>query len=135
MVSYASTEDKIMTRPVVSVVIPTLHRSHLLMRALNSVLRQTHPVAEIIVVIDGPDDETVQMLGKIEDQRLLVIQNPRSMMAAGARNIGASKATGDWIAFLDDDDEWLPNKIERQVTFAEERDYRFVSCLSHVMTP
>jgi glycosyltransferase involved in cell wall biosynthesis len=121
--------------PSVSVVIPTLHRPKLVMRAIASVLEQTHKDIEIIVVVDGPDEETITVVRSMHDPRLHVVVNPRSLTAAGARNVGADYATGDWIAFLDDDDEWLSNKLERQIAFASSRGPALVSCLSRVVTP
>ncbi|HVX77213.1 MAG TPA: glycosyltransferase family 2 protein [Bradyrhizobium sp.] len=118
---------------LVSVVIPTRHRPQLVLRAIHSVLNQTYSEIELIVVIDGPDATTTAAMGSIEDPRLQYIVNPRSLTAAGARNVGAARATGDWIAFLDDDDEWLPNKLERQMAFASATT--LVSCLSRVVTP
>lgn len=123
------------TAPLVSVVIPTLHRPKLVLRAIASVFNQTYQTIELIVVVDGPDDETENVLQAINDPRLRVIVNPRSMTAAGARNIGVIQAKGEWIAFLDDDDEWLPNKIERQLVPALGRGEILVSCLSKVVTP
>jgi glycosyltransferase involved in cell wall biosynthesis len=120
--------------PLVSVVIPTLRRPKLVLRALASVLNQTYEQIEVIVVIDGPDEETIDVLRTINDPRLQVIVNPRSLTAAGARNLGVDHAKGEWIAFLDDDDEWLPSKIEKQIAFASERDV-LISCLSRVVTP
>lgn len=121
--------------PLVSVVIPTLHRPKLLLRAIDSVLRQTNREVELIIVIDGPDPDTVDAATSVNDPRLRIIVNPRSFTAAGSRNIGADHATGDWIAFLDDDDEWLPNKLERQIAFVAGRRSALVSCLSRVVTP
>jgi glycosyltransferase involved in cell wall biosynthesis len=121
--------------PLVSVVIPTLRRPQLLVRALRSALDQTHSPIEVIVVVDGPDEDTVAVLGSISDARLQVIVNPRSLTAAGARNIGAATARGDWIAFLDDDDEWLPHKLERQLAYAIGRGPILVTCLTRVMWP
>jgi glycosyltransferase involved in cell wall biosynthesis len=118
--------------PLVSVVIPTLGRPYLLLRALSSVLNQTHKELEVVVVIDGPDPETTAVLRSVSDTRLKVIENLQSMTAAGARNIGAANATGDWIAFLDDDDEWLPQKLERQLAVASDRV--LVVCLSQVVS-
>ena len=73
---------------LVSVIIPTLHRPTLLMRALASVFRQTWRELEVIVVVDGPDPDTIAILQTIDDPRLRVIVNPRSLTAAGARNAG-----------------------------------------------
>ncbi len=121
--------------PLVSVVIPTLRRGMLLARALKSVFNQTFQPLEVIVVVDGPDDATTTLLQSIVDRRLHVIVNPRSLSAAGARNIGADHAKGEWIAFLDDDDEWLPSKITTQMAFAAGRTRLLLSCLSRVETP
>ena len=119
--------------PLVSIVIPTLHRPQLVLRAIRSVLNQTFGEIELIVVVDGPDAVTEAAVRSISDTRLQLVVNPRSLTAAGARNVGADHATGDWIAFLDDDDEWSPNKLERQMEYAH--GMTFVSCLSRVVTP
>jgi glycosyltransferase involved in cell wall biosynthesis len=119
--------------PLISVVIPTRHRPKLVLRAIHSVLNQTHREIEIIVVVDGPDEATVDAVQSIEDPRLQLVVNPRSLTAAGARNVGADHAAGDWIAFLDDDDEWSPDKLERQMKLAS--GATLVTCLSRVVTP
>ena len=123
------------TSSLVSVVIPTLHRPTLLMRALASVFRQTWRELEVIVVVDGPDPDTIAILRTIDDPRLRVIVNPRSLTAAGARNAGMDHAKGEWIAFLDDDDEWLPEKLAKQMAYAADRGPVLVTCLSRVVTP
>jgi glycosyltransferase involved in cell wall biosynthesis len=120
---------------LVSVVIPTRYRPKLVLRAIQSVLNQTYSDIELIVVIDGPDEATAAAVRSVEDPRLKLVINPRSFTAAGARNIGADCATGDWIAFLDDDDEWLPNKLERQMALASVCGAALVTCLSRVVTP
>jgi glycosyltransferase involved in cell wall biosynthesis len=120
---------------LVSVVIPTLDRPKLLVRAIASVLRQTHHEIEVIVVADRPDPDTVSAVRSVDDPRLRLILNPHPSTAAGARNVGADQATGEWIAFLDDDDEWLPSKLERQLAFVAGRAPALVSCLSRVITP
>ena len=121
--------------PLVSVVIPTLHRPKLVLRAIASALNQTYEPIEVIVVIDGPDEATIDVLRTVNDPRLHVVVNPRSLTAAGARNVGVDHAKGEWIAFLDDDDEWLPTKIEKQIALASNRDAVLISCLSRVVTP
>jgi glycosyltransferase involved in cell wall biosynthesis len=122
-------------RMLVSVIIPTLNRPKLLLRAIDSVLRQTHQEIEVIVVVDRPDEGTVSAVRSVDDPRLQLVVNPYSLTAAGARNAGADRATGEWIAFLDDDDEWLPNKLEKQIAFATSRSSVLLSCLSQVVTP
>jgi len=120
---------------LVSVIIPTFGRPQLVLRAVRSVFAQTHGDIEAIVVVDGPDEETVAALATAADSRLQVIVNPRSLTAAGARNVGVAAARGAWIAFLDDDDEWMPHKIATQFATAAGRDTVLVSCLSEVVTP
>ena len=101
--------------PLVSVVIPTRQRPLLVARAVESVLFQTYANLEVIVVIDGPDGATQKALGNFSDARLRVVALLRSVGGAAARNVGVQNATGAWIAFLDDDDEWLPERVERQL--------------------
>jgi glycosyltransferase involved in cell wall biosynthesis len=120
---------------LISVIIPTLNRPQLIMRALNSVFDQTYREIEVVVVVDGPDHDTVAVLRQVADPRLQVIVNAHSLTAAGARNVGIDRAQGEWIAFLDDDDEWLPNKLMRQIEFARGRDPALVTCLSRVVSP
>jgi glycosyltransferase involved in cell wall biosynthesis len=120
---------------LVSVVIPTLRRPAMLTRALASVFRQTWQSIEVIVVVDGPDAETVALLQAIDDPRLSVIVNPQSLTAAGARNAGVDRAKGEWIAFLDDDDEWWPDKLAKQLNYAADRGPVLITCLSRVVTP
>jgi len=86
------------------------------MKALQSALAQTCPPAEIIVVVDGPDPATQSMLQEVRDGRLRVLALQRPVGGSEARNIGVRAASGKWIAFLDDDDEWLPIKLDRQLT-------------------
>jgi glycosyltransferase involved in cell wall biosynthesis len=122
------------TSSLVSVIIPTLHRPKLLMRAMASVFRQTWRELEVIVVVDGPDPDTIAILRTIDDPRLRVIVNPRSLTAAGARNAGMDHAKGEWIAFLDDDDEWWPEKLAKQMAYAADRGPALITCLSRVVT-
>jgi glycosyltransferase involved in cell wall biosynthesis len=80
---------------------------------------------EVVVVVDGPDAATVEHLSGIEDIRLKVIVLPDNGGPANARNVGVKHAIGVWVAFLDDDDEWLPQKLERQLEVAERSHLRF----------
>ena len=123
-----------MIEPLVTVVIPTRRRPGLVLRALRSVLAQTHAALDVIVVIDGPDPETVDALDSWRDDRVSVMQTEVSSGAGAARNFAATLARGTWIAFLDDDDEWLPDKITRQLAAAAGRDV-LVTCRSLVRTP
>src|SRR5271156_3433137 len=103
----------------VSVVIPTRNRPALVCRALQSVLRQTYQELEAIVVVDGPDPVTVAALEAIDDPRVRIHALTENVGGSEARNVGAREASGEWIALLDDDDEWLPGKIEKQMAIAE----------------
>lgn len=105
--------------PTVSTVIPTRNRPDLVVRSVMSALEQTFSGIEVIVVVDGPDRVTVQALGEISDPRLRVVALENSVGGAEARNLGVQASRGQWIALLDDDDEWLPGKIEKQLAAAE----------------
>lgn len=101
-----------MNQPLVSIVIPTFNREGIASRAIDSALAQTYPQVEVIVVDDGSTDGTLRMLGKY-DGRISVISQENSGPSA-ARNAGAQAAKGELIAFLDSDDTWLSDKIDRQ---------------------
>jgi glycosyltransferase involved in cell wall biosynthesis len=116
--------------PLVSVVIPTKNRPQLALRAVRSVLAQTLEAIETIVVIDGPDKTTEQNLRQLDDPRVRMILFPISLGAGSARNAGVRQARADWVAFLDDDDEWLPQKLEVQFQAAQESThlYPVIAC-------
>lgn len=98
----------------VSVIIPTCNRSHLLGRSLDSVLNQTRAAEEVIVVDDGSTDDTRDLIRhEYPDIKYLHQEN---LGVSAARNHGIVHACGDWIALLDSDDEWLPEKLEEQLS-------------------
>ena len=97
----------------ISVIIPTYNRAHLLSRAVQSVLNQTMPAHEIIIVDDGSTDNTAELITQRFSQ-CRYIQQP-NMGVSAARNSGIESASGEWLAFLDSDDEWLPGKLQAQV--------------------
>ncbi|MBV9741078.1 MAG: glycosyltransferase family 2 protein [Hyphomicrobiales bacterium] len=101
-------------KPSVSVVIPAYNRKDTLVRAIRSVLKQSLPPLEIIVVDDGSTDGTREFDFCKIDPRLRVIRHPANRGGGAARNTGIDAAQGPWIAFLDSDDEWLESKLERQ---------------------
>ncbi len=104
---------------LVSAVIPTRNRPDLVTRAVRSVLSQTVTAIECIVIVDGPDSATVDALSHISDARVRVITLAESVGGCEARNAGVVAAQGEWVALLDDDDEWLPYRLERQLAAAE----------------
>jgi glycosyltransferase involved in cell wall biosynthesis len=96
----------------ISVVVPTYNRRELLKRALLSVLSQTSPPTEVTVIDDGSTDGTAMMLRREFPQISYYYQENQGVSAA--RNLGIQQASGDWLAFLDSDDEWLPEKLASQ---------------------
>lgn len=96
----------------ISVIIPSYNRADLLERTLNSVLKQTLQPSEIIVVDDGSTDHTAALITD-EFSHVILLQQD-NLGVSRARNKGIASAHGEWLAFLDSDDEWLPNKLERQ---------------------
>jgi glycosyltransferase involved in cell wall biosynthesis len=112
--------------PKVSVVIPTYDRIETLPRSLDSVINQTFPDWELIVVDDGSTDGTDKMI--LRDYPAVRLHRQENGGVSSARNSGAALASGEWIAFLDSDDAWLPEKLERQLSaLANEPELR----LSH----
>lgn len=101
--------------PLVSVVIPTRDRPAMVRRAAASALRQTYGAIEVIVVDDGEDFAVAALPDDLGDRRVRCLRNGRARGATGARNTGILAARGEYIALLDDDDEWRPDKIARQL--------------------
>ena len=108
----------------VSVIIPTRNRSKLLELSLRSVLWQRSVDFETIVVDDGSTDDTPRMLRSLGD-RIRVFRHERSQGVSAARNRGIAEARGEWVAFLDDDDLWAPDKLELQLQALRRDDRRW----------
>ncbi len=102
--------------PRISVVIPTYNRITYLKRAVDSVLNQTYRDFELIVVDDGSDDGTCEYICSLRDERVVYIRQDNSGVSC-ARNKGIKRGKGDFISFLDSDDRWLPEKLERDMEF------------------
>lgn len=116
----------------VSVVIPTYNRAEHVVGAVESVLGQTRPPGEVIVVDDGSTDETPDLFAGASDPVHYVRQENAGVSAA--RNRGVDEASGDWIAFLDSDDRWNPEKLERQTAALRLHDRsRWTMANSHVV--
>lgn len=105
---------------IVTVVIPTRGRPDLLQRAVRSALAQTLRAIEVVVVIDGEDPGTSVAMERVarQDPRLRVLAMSKSVGGSDARNRGVDAAAGEWVAFLDDDDEWFPGKLQAQLDVA-----------------
>jgi len=100
--------------PLVSVIITTCGRPQLVGRAIQSALAQDWPCLEVIVVLDGPDPASVAAIRQVTDPRVRLLELPQNRGVATARNNGLAQARGEWVALLDDDDEWHPAKLARQ---------------------
>lgn len=103
----------------VSVIIPTWNRADTIEKAVRSALDQTIPPLEVLVCDDGSTDNTHGIIRSINDLRVKWIEDARGGRPAIPRNRGIRESKGDWLAFLDSDDEWLPEKLEKQLLYAE----------------
>ena len=117
-----------MGTPLVSVIIPTHNRASMLPRAIRSVQRQTYPHLEILVIDDASIDNTADVVAGFDDPRIRYMRHEANRGGSASRNTGIRAATGDYIAFLDDDDEWEPEKTEEQKRVLQ--DFDAVTCTS-----
>ncbi len=108
--------------PKVAVIISTYNRSAFLKRAIESVCGQTYTDFEIIVVDDASTDDTPGVVAQFRDKPIKYIRHDENKGGSASRNTGISKSQSDYIAFLDDDDEWLPEKLARQVSVLDAGD-------------
>ncbi len=105
---------------LVSVIIPTHNRPNFLRKTIQSVLNQTYKNLEIIVISNGFSKDNKIVVQEFNDQRIVYLEQENSGGPASPRNHGIRKAKGEYIAFCDDDDLWVPNKIEKQVCILKE---------------
>lgn len=103
------------TSPTVSVIITAFNREDLILRAIHSVLQQTYTDYEIILVDDASTDKTVEKVQSLNHPKITIIQNPKNRGIGGAKNIGIEAAQGKYIAFLDSDDSWTADKLEKHL--------------------
>jgi len=118
-------------RPIVSVIIPTYNRAKCIKRAIGSVLNQTYKNVEIIVVDDGSTDNTKEVLKTFIESKKIKYFYQKNKGPSAARNLGIKNSKGEYIAFLDSDDEWLPEKLGKQIRlFQNSKDKKlgFVGC-------
>jgi glycosyltransferase involved in cell wall biosynthesis len=111
--------EKNLKKPKVSVIIPTHNRGEMLRRAIDSVLNQTYKDFELIVISDGCTDNTDEIVASYADPRIKFFSHEKSRGTSAARNTGIRASTGQYVAFLDDDDEWTPKKLELQMPIIE----------------
>lgn len=120
--------------PRVSVVIPTYERADLVGRAVDSALAQTVEDVEVIVVDDGSTDGTHEAVAAESDPRVRYLEHETNRGVSAARNTGIEAASGEYVAFLDSDDEWLPRKLERQLAALDDRGDGWVGAYCDVAT-
>jgi glycosyltransferase involved in cell wall biosynthesis len=113
----------------VSVLIPTYNRREHVARAIESVLAQTVPVFELIVIDDGSSDGTAELIRSHFGPRVILLRQDNTGVSA-ARNRGIREAKGEWIAFLDSDDVWLPTKNERQIEALTSLGVQYGACFT-----
>ena len=112
--------------PLISVIIPTYNRSLLIIEAINSVIAQTYTNWELLIVDDGSTDGTVEAVRKIIDDRISIITLPHTGNISNVRNAGVKQSKGEWLAFLDSDDLWLPEKLALQMETLLQQKKRWV---------
>lgn len=100
---------------LISVIIPTWNRGELVVKAINSVLNQTYKNLEVLVCDDGSTDNTKELVSRINDKRVIWVDGSHSGLPSIARNRGLIMARGAYVAFIDSDDEWVPDKLEKQI--------------------
>lgn len=110
---------------LVSIVMPSYNTAKYIKESIDSVLAQTYTNWELIIVDDCSTDDTDKIVMAIKDDRIRYLKNERNSGAAVSRNYALCQAKGKWIAFLDSDDLWEPDKLKKQVSFMEENDYHF----------
>lgn len=110
---------------LVSIVMPSYNSGKYIKDSIESVLNQTYPFWELLIVDDCSTDKTVDIIKSFKDKRIKLFQNEVNSGAALSRNWALREAKGRWIAFLDSDDLWLPTKLEEQLQFMIDNNYHF----------
>lgn len=110
---------------LVSVIMPSYNTAQYIAQSIQSVIDQTYKNWELIIVDDCSTDNTDEIVKAFDDDRIRYFKNDSNSGAAISRNRALREAKGKWIAFLDSDDLWLPQKLEKQIDFMEKNDYKF----------
>lgn len=117
---------------MISVILPTYNRADIISKSVNSVLKQTYTDFELLVIDDGSNDNTEEIIKKFNDRRIRYIKNDTDKHGpAVARNIGIRECVGEYIAFNDSDDEWYEYKLEKQLNFLKEKNADIIFCVMH----
>lgn len=114
-----------MDRGLVSIIMPSWNTADYILETIESVMAQTYQNWELIIVDDASTDNTLELLKTVDDSRIKLFVNEVNSGAAVSRNKALREARGEWIAFLDSDDLWMPDKLEKQICFMDENGYHF----------
>ena len=120
-----SENEMVRVKGLVSIIMPSYNTAPYIEETMQSVLNQTYTNWELIIVDDCSTDNTDEVLSRISDSRIRILKNDRNSGAAVSRNRALREAKGQWIAFLDSDDLWMPEKLEKQISFMEKNGYSF----------
>ncbi len=115
---------------LVSIIMPAYNTGHFIADSINSVINQTYSNWELIIINDCSNDNTLSVIASFNDKRISLINNNKICGAAYSRNIGIKQAKGDYIAFLDSDDLWVEDKLDKQLRFMQKGNISF-SCASY----
>ena len=118
-------DEMVRVKELVSIIMPSYNTAPYIEETMQSVLNQTYTNWELIIVDDCSTDNTDEVLSRISDSRIRILKNDRNSGAAVSRNRALREAKGQWIAFLDSDDLWMPEKLEKQISFMEKNGYSF----------
>ena len=110
---------------LVSIIMPSYNTARFIEETINSVISQTYTNWELIIVDDCSTDNTDEIVKAFDDERILYFKNEKNSGAAVSRNRALREAKGKWIAFLDSDDLWEKDKLEKQISFMQENGYHF----------
>lgn len=110
---------------LVSIIMPSFNTGEYIGKSIESVLAQTYQEWELLIVDDCSTDDTDDIVSTYQDPRIRYFKNEKNSGAAVSRNYALRKAKGRWIAFLDSDDLWMPDKLEKQVSFMKANEYYF----------
>lgn len=110
---------------LVSVIMPAYNSAKYISDSVNSVIAQTYPDWELLIADDCSTDNTVEIINSFSDPRIKLLKNKRNSGAAESRNYALREAKGKWIAFLDSDDIWAPDKLKKQLEFMKSNGYAF----------
>ncbi|RXZ01496.1 glycosyltransferase family 2 protein [Fictibacillus sp. S7] len=121
------------SKELISVVVPTYNREKLIRRTIKSVLNQTYSNFELLIIDDASTDNTEAVVKTFNDSRIKYFKLEKNSKGTKPRNIGIKEASGEFIALLDSDDEWVNDKLEKQLKYVRETGYKDIVCFTGVI--